>query len=271
MESQCDSQNPHLMERCMEQFVSHPLIVFVVSLVLMSLTGWIGATLLRRVKPFSDTARDDFTIVQSATLTLLALVIGFSLSMAVGRYDQRKNCEEEEANAIGTSFLRADLLPAAQAAIVRSLLNRYIELRLQYYQVRDPQQLEQINTATAQLQTQLWNTTRIGATAQPNPITSLAVAGMNDVINTQGYAQAAWWNRIPLAAWALMLVIGMLGNLLVGYGARGENSKARILFIMPIVMSLAFGLIADIDSPRSGIIRVQPQNLLSTAQSMPKT
>jgi hypothetical protein len=89
--------------------------------------------------------REDFGVLLTATLTLLGLIIGFTFSMAISRYDQRKNYEEEEANAIGTEYLRA-------------------------------------------------NATQ----------TALAVMGMNDVLNTQGYTQAAWWNRIPMAAWGLM-------------------------------------------------------------------
>jgi hypothetical protein len=254
----------------MEQVVSHPRYFFIISFVLMSMAAWIGAVLLRRNKPLDSDDREDFDVVQSATLTLLALVIGFSLSMAVGRYDQRKNYEEEEANAIGTEFLRADLLPAAEAAAIRSLLAKYVEQRILFYQVRDPHELDEINLKTAALQTQLWSAAHSGAAPQPNPLTALAVAGMNDVINTQGYTQAAWRNRLPLESWSLMIVIGVFSSLLVGYGSRSAIAKKRFLLIMPMVVALSFMLIADIDSPRRGIIRVVPQNLISTAQSLPK-
>ncbi len=254
----------------MEQLVSHPLFFFVAAMVSMSLAAWIGATVLRGKKPLDDASRDDFSVVQSATLTLLALVIGFSLSMAVARYDQRKNYEEEEANAIGTEFLRADLLPASEAAATRALLLKYLDQRIQYYRIRDPRQLAQIDAATTQLETAMWTAVRSGAAAQPNPVTALAVAGMNDVINTQGYTQAAWWNRVPFAAWTLLVLIGLFCNLLVGYGSRSGTARARFLLVMPLVVSLSIMLIADIDSPRNGIIRVVPQNLISLVQSLPK-
>lgn len=144
----------------MEQLASHPLVFFFVSLLLMSLAAWFGVSVLRRRNPLTDDMRDDFGIVQSATLTLLALVIGFSLSMAVGRYDQRKNYEEEEANAIGTEFVRADLLPAPQAALVRSLLVKYLDQRIQFYLAQDTLQLEKTNAATTQLQAELWTAAR---------------------------------------------------------------------------------------------------------------
>ena len=106
------------------------------------------------------------------------------------------------------------------------------------------------------------------AIAQPTPLSALAVAGMNDVINTQGYTQAAWWNRIPLSAWLLVVSIAMCATLLVGIGTKRGGTVPRVLLILPLVISMALFLIADIDSPRQGIIRVVPENLESLAQSL---
>ena len=91
--------------------------------------------------------RDDFGVILAATLTLLGLIIGFTFSMATNRYDQRKNYEEAEANAIGTEYVRADLLPAADAARVRALLGKYLDQRVLFYTTRDKQRLAQINAA----------------------------------------------------------------------------------------------------------------------------
>ena len=77
--------------------------------------------------------REDLDTVQTAILTLLALIIGFSFAMAVTRYDQRNNYEEAEANAIGTEYVRADLLPAESAARVRELLKKYLDQRISFY------------------------------------------------------------------------------------------------------------------------------------------
>lgn len=252
----------------MQNAMDFPSVVFLASLVAMSLSAWIGAALLRRVKHLTAESREDFNVVQAATLTLLALMIGFSFSMAVGRYDQRKNYEEDEANAIGTEFVRADLLPAADAQQVRTLLARYLEQRLRFYKTRDAHELEQINAATTELQTGLWAAVRDAASAQPTPVTALAVAGMNDVLNSQGYTQAAWRNRIPFAAWGLMVAIATCCNLLVGYGAHTAKVGLTLLVVLPVVVSTSFALIADIDSPRGGIIRVSPINLMSTADSL---
>jgi hypothetical protein len=212
--------------------------------------------------------RDDFGVVLAASLTLLGLIIGFSFSMAISRYDQRKNYEESEANAIGTEYVRADLLPAADAAKVRALLRSYLDQRILFYVSRDESQLRQINARTAHLQAELWSVVQTAAAAQPTPIVALAVSGMNDVLNSQGYTQAAWWNRIPIAAWSLMAAIAICCNVLVGYGARNAKAEAYLLLILPLVLSISFFLIADIDSPRAGVIRVYPQNLESLVESL---
>ncbi len=244
------------------------LVVFPLSFLLLWASSWIGATLLRNRRKLEESDREDFGVILAATLTLLGLIVGFSFSMAVSRYDQRKNLEEEEANAIGTEYLRAGLLPAADAAKVRALLKSYLEQRVAFYTVRNGEQLQQINMRTAQLQNELWSAILPPAAAQPTPLTALAVAGMNDVLNAQGYTQAAWWNRIPIAAWGLMVAIALCCNLLIGYGARDIKSEGFLLVILPLVVSISFMLIADIDSPRGGLIRVSPQNLAALAESL---
>jgi hypothetical protein len=97
---------------------------------------------------------------------------------------------------------------------------------------------------------------------------ALAVSGMNDVLNSRGYTQAAWWNRIPMAAWALMILIAVLSNVLIGYSSQNMRSRRMLFPVLPVVLSISFFLIADIDSPRRGIIHVVPQNLLSVAGTL---
>jgi hypothetical protein len=246
--------------------MDHPLVIFVLTFFLLSFSAWLGKSLSKRRPTFEGAAREDFNVVLAATLTLLALIIGFTFSMALNRYDQRKNLEEEEANAIGTEYLRADLLPAADAAKVQTLLLDYVDQRVLFYSTRDDQQLRKIDAQTAKLQAELWSAVR--APAQRDPVIALAVSGMNDVLNSQGYTQAAWRNRIPIAGWALMAAIAICSNVLVGFGARNYKPKFIVLLVLPLVVSIAFLLIADIDSPRAGLIRVIPQNLLSLSESL---
>ena len=244
----------------------YPILSFAVTFVLLWLAAEIGGIFRNRWSSLKDEDRADFGVVLGAALTLLGLLIGFSFSMAVGRYDQRKNYEEAEANAIGTEYVRADLLPTANANEVRELLKKYLDQRVLFYITRDQRRLSQINADTAELQNRLWSAVRTPALAQPTPVTALAIAGMNDVLNSQGYTQAAWWNRLPRSAWVLLLAIAFGCNMLIGFGAR--RTERRLFLIVPIAVSIAVFLIADIDSPRRGTIHVVPQNLLSLSQSL---
>jgi hypothetical protein len=244
----------------------NPLLVFAVSFLGLSLSAWIGRSFSKRRGTLDAEASEGFSTIQAATITLLALIIGFSFSMALGRYDQRKNCEAAEANAIGTEYVRADVLPAADAAKVRELLLSYLHQRILFYDTRDEQQIPTINDQTAKLQAELWSAVNAPAVVQAGPVVALAVAGMNDVLNSQGYSQAAWWNRIPTDAWTLMAVIAVCSNVLIGF--KTSHNKPVLLLILPLVVAIAFLLIADIDEPRLGLIRVIPQNLLSLSQSL---
>src|SRR5215469_17878784 len=224
--------------------MNFPLLVFVLSFVVLLLAAAIGDVLRSRVHALNEDERDDFTVVLNATLTLLALLIGFSFSMAISRYDQRKNYEEAEANAIGTEYARADLLPTGDAARVRRLLRSYLDQRILFYKTREAGRLNQINASTAQLQNDLWSAVQAPSVAQPTPVAALALSGMNDVLNSQGYTQAAWRNRIPVAAWILMVAVGISCNLLFGYYARHSERKNRQFLVLPLIASVAFFLIA---------------------------
>ncbi len=250
------------------RLVDFPVLVFVVSFVLMSFAAWIGASFVRSRKPLTEASRTEFGTVLAATLTLLGLIIGFTFSMALERYDQRKNYEEAEANAIGTEYLRIDFLPQTDAAAARLLLKGYLDQRIAFYVTRDLANLKQVNDQTARLQQQLWTAVRVPAAAQPGFNLALAVSGMNDVLNSAGYTQAAWWDRIPAPAWLLLVIIALISNVMIGYSGEKARSQRFLIIVLPLIVSIAFFLIADIDSTRGGMIRVKPQNLLSLADSL---
>ena len=251
----------------MTRLIDHPGLLLALSFVTLSIAAWLGALLARRHVAELRGRDEAFGIVEGATLTLLGLIVGFTFSMAVGRYDQRKNLEEAEANAIGTEYVRADLLLPDSAKKVRALLLGYLDERIFYYEIRDEALLRPADVRLAKLQADLWSAVSLSATAQPTPVAALAVAGMNDVLNSQGYSQAASLNRIPTAAWCLMVAIAILCNVLVGFDV--ASTKAKLLpLVLPLAISIAFFLIADIESPRGGFIHVAPQNLLSLAQSL---
>jgi hypothetical protein len=228
-------------------------------------SAFAGTLLSKKYGFLEKDQREDFAIVQGAALTLLGLLIGFTFSMAISRYDQRKSYEASEANAIGTEYLRVGLLPPADAAKLRELLKTYLDQRVKFYTSRDSRSVQLLDTDTARVQGELWSTVRDRAEIQPNATAALVAAGMNAVLDAAGYTQAAWWNRIPFEAWVLLATIAIGCNVLVGYSA---HRQSMMLVILPLAVSISFFLIADIESPRGGIVRVQPQNLVSVANGL---
>lgn len=187
----------------MNKLTDNPLIVFAFALLVLWLSARIGSFFLKRRK-LEAGMREDLSVILAATLTLLGLIIGFSFSMAISRYEQRQNCEGAEANAIGTEYLRADLLPAADAARVHALLRNYVDERILFYNTRDEQRLRQINATTAQLQIELWNAIRAQAAAQPTPVVALVISGSAQTLTfSAGYGNSLGLGSASLALPAL--------------------------------------------------------------------
>lgn len=240
-----------------------PIAIFVFTFFGLWLSVMIGAFIRKKQSPLNDDQRADFTISLSAVLTMLGLIIGFSFSMAMNRYDQRKIYEQAEANAIGTEFLRADLLPDDSAVRVRELLKKYLSQRIAFFEIGDGNLLAQISHDTNQLQKELWSVVRAQGVRNPTAPTALVLSGMNEVLDAEGRTQSAFWNRIPNAAWLLMGTIAILSCLMIGSGSR--TRRVALVPVLPLVIAIAFLLISDLDSPRGGLTHMKPYNLLNLA------
>lgn len=249
----------------MSALLDNPIGLFILGLAGLWLIAFGGYYCQRIWRPLRREEQDEFKSVLGASLTLLGLIVGFSFAMSVNRYDMRKGLEESEANAIATEFARADLLPAPAATALKDKLKIYLDRRIAFYATQDQAALARIEQETGKLQTDIWSIVRDAAAAQPTPIIALAVAGANDAINAQGYVLAAWRNRIPVAAWGLMAIIASACSGLLGFG--GQRFNAFLLLVVPVTISISFLLIAEIDSPRGGFIRVLPINLATVAES----
>ena len=238
------------------------------SFLIFAFSVWFGNAALSRYRTKDTETSEDLGIIQTATLTLLALIIGFTFSMAIDRHDQRETLEEAEANAIGTEYLRADLLPNSSATATKALLNEYLDLRIFFYSQQSNAELREGSLKSDKTKQALWNEVLPIARVNQSNTIALVVSGMNDVFNAQGYVQASWWARIPATAWVLMAAIAICANLIVGFGARNFKKNIALFMIFPFVIAISFFLIADIDSPRGGVIRIEPRNLMTLKQNL---
>jgi hypothetical protein len=251
----------------MNYVLNFPLLVLALTFVTLWISELIGASFCKRWN-VKESQREDLHLIAAATLTLLGLIIGFAFSIAISGFDQRQDHEEAEASAIATEFNRSNLLPVADSTRVRALLGNYLDQRVLFYETYDDRKLRQIEATTAQLETDLLSAVQSPAIAKPTPVAALAISGMDDVLTSKRSAQAAWANHIPASAWVLMAAIAICGNLLIGYGLRSTDGRAALLLVLPLVVSIAFFLISEIDSPRVGIILVSPHNLTSLSRSL---
>jgi hypothetical protein len=246
--------------------VDHPFPFFAATLVLF-IGCTRGGVLARLHGPkLTPAERSEFDLVRNAMFTLLGLMIGFAISMAVTRYDVRKGLEESEANAVGTEYVRLDLMPTEAASKARALLRTYVDERIAFYGLMDTDGLAKNAAATANTMTALWMAVAPEAKASQTAVTALVAAGMNDVLNSYGYTVAAWRNRLPVEVWLLLFVVAACCNFLIGFGAERLSSATHA--ILPLTASLAILLIADVEGPHNGFVRVHPINLIDAEASI---
>ncbi len=250
----------------MRWFVDRPLLFFVVTLVLFVGCTTAGVLARRHGHKLTSAERAEFDLVRNAMFTLLGLLIGFAIAMAVSRYDLRKGLEESEANAVGTAYARLDFIPAETAAPARALLRTYVDERIASYGDLDTATGARNAGDTATTLSALWAAIVPETIAHQTPVMSLLAASMNDVINAHGYTVAAWRNRMPIEVWTLLFLVAGGCNFLIGFGA--ERLSLATHAILPFTASLALLLIADVEGPYNGFVRVHPVNLIDAAEAI---
>jgi hypothetical protein len=220
---------------------------------------------VRRSDRSDESDRTFVNSLLAALLGLLALLISFTFFMAVSRFDARRSLVLDEADAIGTTFLRSKFLPAEQQKAVQELLRTYVSARLAFYEAGiDPERIEKANAEAIRIEGKLWALAVEAAAQDPRSAPrSLFIESLNDVIDLQEKRQVALDNRVPGTVLYLLLAVSVASLGLLGYncglaGRRRLTSNA--LFGLLIVLVLA--TILDIDRPRRGLIKVSQDSLV---------
>ena len=202
-----------------------------------------------------------------ATLGLLAFMLAFTFGMAASRFDTRKQLVLDEANAIGTTYLRAAMLPE-RGDEIRALLRSYVEARLEA--VRSGRVAEEI-LRSEDIQNQLWSAaTAIGLEHADSIVVGLFVTSLNEVIDLHAKrVTAGLRNRIPGAIWAALLTMALLSLAAMGYHAGlVGTSRSITIIVVAVSFSAVIALIADLDRPSEGSLIVSQQALIDVRQSM---
>jgi len=210
----------------------------------------------------NDEARHEQAVASRDTLgILLSLLLGFTLAMALPRFDLRKQLVIDEANAIGTASLRSQILPEPARNNMRELLGQYADTRIVFSTTSlIKSELDPVLKRSSQLQSQLWEQAAAAARENSGPVMALFLSSINDVIDLGEKRLAAVENRIPISIWVMLLLISVLTCLTFGYSARSRFWMVSV--ISPLMIAIVMWLIADLDSPRSGLIRADYSSLV---------
>jgi hypothetical protein len=197
-----------------------------------------------------------------ATLALLAFLMAFVTSMAVGRFDNRRLLIVEEANAIGTTYLRAGYLDEPYRTEIRDLLREYVDVRIPG---AEPADIDAVRANSEQLHEELWTRAEALARAHPDsPTLALFIASLNEVIDLHSKRLLAiTGSRIPPVLWWALLSVIVLALILVGFQLSFDERRHYLaLFLLVLVLSSVALLIADLDRPQEGTLRVSQQALI---------
>jgi hypothetical protein len=242
------------------------LFVAILLLVLLSVEGGYRLGKYRRSRTEEEKEAPVGAMV-GATLGLLGFMLAFTFGLAATRFDTRRQVLLDEANAIGTTYLRAGMLPDRREEI-RGLLRDYVDTRLQAVQSGDA--TEGIRRSE-QLQDQLWaHAVAIGEKNPTSIVVGLFIQSLNEVIDLHAKrVMAGMRNRIPGAIWAALFTIAVFSLAAMGYHAGlSRTSRSIAQLAVAVTFSAVIGLIADLDRPQEGVLKVSQQALVDLRQSM---
>ena len=238
------------------------LLVFVPSLFLiMLLVLETGRRIGKRYYSMeeSDHHRGNRILVESAIYGLLGLLIAFTVSGAANRFDARRTLTVQEANAIGTAYLRLDLLPAAAQPELRRKFRRYAEARLAVFRLLPNFEASNAEAVRAnELQRSIWNEVIAALPGVPQSATLMLLPALNEMFDISSSRAIAGQAHTPLVILCALAVLALFCCLLAGYGLAGENPLGSALRMIgfALIVTLTIFVILDLDYPRVGLIRL---------------
>lgn len=227
----------------------------------------LGRFVRRRHEPL-EAEKSSLNFATAGMVGLLAFLLGISLSMASGRYEARRDSLLNEANSIGTTWLRAGLVGGPEGQVIQRTLRDYTKLRIDTINGGEaPDEVDRMYARAGALQNDMWRAAQQAAERAPTPITALLVASLNETIDLSLTNRRNFSTNVPTYVIRLLILVSMLTMGAIGYGfgiVGGRQIVMSILFLF--IWTIAIALIVDIDRPRSGGIRVGTTPLVWTLQ-----
>lgn len=207
----------------------------------------------------------DVALILGGIVTLLALMLGFTFAMGQDRYEARRRLVIDEANAIGTTYLRTRLLPEPEGRRLRELIRRYLAHRVAIIGQASTaeEKVRRFDAAAKELHAAMWTEAVAAARASPTPVTALFLASLNEMLDLHDVRLAAFRNRVPLIVYLVLFLLSFIAMAVLGYYFRVRGSRARFLTItVGLLIASVLWLIMDLDHPVRGAITASQQSLV---------
>jgi hypothetical protein len=213
----------------------------------------------------------DIALIIGAVLTLLALLLGFTYAMSEGRFEARRQLVIDEANSIGTTYLRAKTLPEPCSSEVQELLRRYTALRVEIAgSLEDnPEKIREIDNRAKQLHGLIWSHAAALARENASPVIAIFLQTLNETIDLHTKRLEAFRARVPFPIYLVLFVISFVTLWLVGYyfGLYGQRALV-VTAMLAFLVSSVMWLIMDLDQPVRGAMRTSQQSLIDLHQDL---
>jgi hypothetical protein len=219
----------------------------------------------------SGPGRENTSTLESSILGLLALMIGFTFAMALSRFEARRDAVLNEANAIGTTALRARLLPAPHNTECLKLLREYVQIRLDITRrIPSPPEFDAAIARSNAIQEALWQqATAVAAKDTAIVPTGLFIQTLNEMIDNQEKRLNSAFNRVPNIVLIALYGVAIVASAFAGYSAGLEAERSRLsIYTMGVLVSAMILLIQDLDTPNAGFVTVSQQPMLNVAASI---
>jgi len=242
--------------------------IFLVSIVLIFAAGEAGRWLGVRA---SGRGGDDVSTLEGAILGLLALMIGFSFAMALSRFEARRDAVVNEANSIGTTALRARLLPAPHNVDILKLLQEYVQIRLHIMQHAPlPAELNAAIERSNEIQEALWQQAKLVVAKDSSVVpTGLFIQTLNEMIDNQGKRLDALRNHVPNVVLLALYGVALVASALAGYANGLEARRVRLpVYTMGLLVVAVILLIQDLDRPNTGFVKTSQQPMVDVAAAI---
>ncbi|MBT8302367.1 MAG: hypothetical protein HKP39_12405 [Eudoraea sp.] len=205
--------------------------------------------------------------ISTGLLGMLAFVLAFTFSMAASQYEKRKQMVLQEANAVGTAYLRADLIDEPFANDIKQLLKEYVETRLNAV---NKENTSKSLVRSIEIHRLLWTQVRTAAKTHPNTNTALMVQSVNEVIDMhEKRVTAGLRDKIPASIWLTLFGISVMAMLTIGIEL-GISGSRRLIVIIPMMLAFAAltTLIVELNRPQEGILKVGQESMISLQKSI---